>query len=49
MGAHYFFITNTLLSVGLSLKLGTASSIRFLIKVQRAAKENPVDIELDFP
>jgi len=26
-----------------------ASSIRVLIKVQKAAKENPIDVEFDFP
>jgi hypothetical protein len=33
--------------IGLHSKLGTARSIRFLAKAQRAAKENPADAEFD--
>jgi hypothetical protein len=36
-------------NIGLRLKFGMESSIRFLIKVQKAINENPVDIEFDFP
>jgi hypothetical protein len=36
-------------SIGLRLKLGMASSIKLFIKAQKVAKDNPVDVEFDFP